>query len=77
MSTRAQTAFVGAGVSVVCCFTLRVRSMNGFCLTHIIVALAIKGLLSTSAVKVFTIMICVQGCVRCALKVMFACAFCR
>ena len=53
-STRAKTAFVGAGVSVEFCFTLRVRSMNSFCLTGFIVALAIRELLSASAVKVFT-----------------------
>ena len=62
-STRAKTAFVGAGVSVEFCFTLRARSMNRFCLTGFIVALAIRELLSASAIKVFTIMICAHGCV--------------
>ena len=58
VSMRAKRAFVGAGVSVEFCFTLRARSMNRFCLTqsHVcfIVALAIRELLSASAVKVFT-----------------------
>ena len=62
-STRAKTAFVCAGVSVEFCFTLRARSMNRFCLTGFIVALAIRELLSDSAVRVF-LMICVHVFVR-------------
>ena len=54
VSMRAKRAFVGAGVSVVFCFILRACSMNRFCLTGFIVALAIRELLSASAVKVFT-----------------------
>ena len=62
-STGVKTAFVPTWASVACCFTLRVCLMNRFFPTAFIVALAIRELLSDSAVRVF-LMICVHVFVR-------------
>ena len=43
-----------------------VSFVNRLCLTGFIFVLAIKELLTASAVKVFTIMICAHGCVCCS-----------
>ena len=68
-STGAKTAFVHAGASVACCFTLSVCLMNRFFHTAFLVALSIRELLSDRAVTVF-LMICVHVFVR-----SFACDF--